>query len=317
MIESVTITNYRINLMIESVTITNYRNESITLTLRSPRVEGLYVRRIASLDPPKATISISETPDFDGGVYNSARATFRNIIMRLGFIPTGTLSVEDIRQSTYRYFPLKRPLTILVTTTNRVLEIVGYVESNTTNIFSKKSEAMISIMCPEAYFKTIESILTVFIGAIETFEFPWSNESTSAPLIEFGVLTVEERQNIIYDGDTETGVIITVKFNGDVEDLSISNTVSGQSFVIDDTRLEAIISGGFSPADVMTLNTVRGNKSMTLLRSAVEYNILDARVDGSDWLTVAKGDNDFFFSASLGQALMEFKIEYHPLYQGV
>ncbi len=303
--------------MIESVTITNYRNESIALTLGSPGVEGLYVRKIAGLDPPSATINISETPDFDGGVYNSSRATFRNIIMKLGFLPTGALSVEDIRQSTYRYFPLKRPLTILITTTNRVLEIVGYVESNRINIFSNRSETMISIVCPEAYFKTIESILTLFIGATETFEFPWSNESTSAPLIKFGVLTVEERQNIIYDGDTETGVIITVKFNGDIDDLVISNTVSGQLFAIDDTRLAAIISGGFSPADVMTLNTVRGNKSMTVLRSGVEYNILDARIDGSDWLTVSKGDNDFFFSASAGQSLMEFQIEHHPLYQGV
>jgi len=303
--------------MIESVTITNYRNESIALTLRSPGVEGLYVRKIGGLDPPKATINIAETSDFDGGIYNSSRTTYRNIILSLGFIPTGTVSVEDIRQSTYRYFPLKRQINILVTTTNRVLEIVGYVESNNIRIFSKRSETMISIICPEAYFKTIESILTVFIGATDIFEFPFSNESTSAPLMEFGVLTVEERQNIIYDGDTETGVIITVKFNGDIEELAISNTVSGQIFVIDDTRLEGIISGGFSPADVMTLNTVRGNKSMTVLRSGVEYNILDARVDGSDWLTVAKGDNDFFFSASLGQDLMEFQIEHHPLYQGV
>lgn len=303
--------------MIESITITNYRNESIALTLRSPGVEGLYVRKIAGLDPPRATINISETPDFDGGVYNSARTTYRNIILRLGFIPTGTVSVEDIRQSTYRYFPLKRELTILVTTSNRVLEIVGYVESNSINIFAKRSETMISIICPEAYFKTIESIFTLFVGTTETFEFPWSNESTSAPLIEFGVVTVDERQNIIYDGDTETGVIITVKFNGDIEDLVIVNTVLNQFFAIDDTRLAAIISGGFSAADVMTLNTVRGNKSMTVLRSGVEYNILDARIDGSDWLTVAKGDNDFYFSATLGESLMEFKIEHHPLYQGV
>jgi len=305
--------------MIESITITNYRNESITLTLRSPEESGLYVKRIAGLDPPKARINMAESLDFDGGVFNSSRVTYRNVIMTLGFLPTGSRTVEDIRQETYKYFPLKREVTIVVKTDNRELEIVGYVESNNVKIFSKNTETLISIVCPETYFKTLESILVVFIGETDNFYFPFSNESLTEPLMEFGILTVEERQNIIYDGDTETGVIVTIRFNGDIEELAISNTVLNQFFMIDDTRLESILPAGFSAGDTLTLNTIRGSKSMTVDREGegAEYNILDARVVGSDWLTVAKGDNDFFFSASLGQNLMEFEIEYHPLYQGV
>jgi len=320
--------------MIESITITNYRDESITLTLTSPEESGLYVRKIIGLDPPKATINMTESLNFDGATFNSSRVTYRNIVMALGFfprpIPSGEegspgdpkmrpsyTSVEDMRQETYIYFPLKRQVKVVVKTTNRELEIYGYVESNNINMFSKRSETVISILCPEAYFKTLESIVTVFLGTIDTFTFPFSNESLIAPLIEFGEILVDARKNIIYDGDTETGIIITVLFRGDVEGLSITNTVSGQTFVIDDTLLAEVVSLGFSSGDELTVNTLRGSKSMTLKRNGVVYNIINARVPGSDWLTVDTGDNDFFFSATLGGDLMNFQIEYHPLYQGV
>lgn len=133
--------------MIKSVKVTNYLNESLTLELTSPEKSGLVIKEITGLGPVEADINMTEFASGDGSYYNSARVGERNIVLNLLYM--GKPDIESTRQLTYKYFPVKKNLTLTFTLDNRVAYIQGYVESNDVNMFSEQSGAQISILCPE------------------------------------------------------------------------------------------------------------------------------------------------------------------------
>ena len=89
----------------------------------------------------------------DGAIFNSSRATFRNIVFSIYFVDIPT--IEDARLASYRWFSLKQKIKIIVKTDYRECECIGYVESNEPNIFSKREKTTISIICPDPYLYSI------------------------------------------------------------------------------------------------------------------------------------------------------------------
>lgn len=121
--------------MIKSLTVTNPKGETLKLELANPDPSGLIVQKIEGLGPPKANINTTELATLDGSLFASSRATNRNIVINLAFLFAPT--IEDARQKTYKFFPIKKPIAIEIETDNRQATITGYVESNTPDIFSQ------------------------------------------------------------------------------------------------------------------------------------------------------------------------------------
>lgn len=168
--------------MIKSITVKNYLNESLTIELTRPEKSGFIVKDITGLGPDKADINIMEIASRDGGAFNSARKNTRNIVMQLLFTydPTltdvGLYSIEDCRHRSYKYFPLKKNVTLTFLTDNREVKIDGYVESNEPDIFSQQEGCQISILCTNPYFRKNRNEIIQRSGHREMFEFPFSNE---------------------------------------------------------------------------------------------------------------------------------------------
>ena len=181
--------------MIKSVTVTNYLGESIKLELGFPEKSGFLIQSITGLGPSKADINVSEIATNDGSIYNSARTTTRNIVFTLGFLFNPT--IEDMRQLSYKYFPLKKRVLLLFETDNRTCEIYGYVESNEPDIFSSQETTKISIICPDPYFYSVVPGIAVFYAIDPIFEFEFSNESLSENLIEFSNIISNTEQTIL------------------------------------------------------------------------------------------------------------------------
>ena len=112
--------------MIRAVTVTNYLGESKRFELAFPDESGFAVQSISGLGPSKADINTTEISTNDGSLYNSARVNSRNIVMslKLMFNP----QIEDTRHDSYKYFPIKKKVTLLIETDNRICETYGYVE---------------------------------------------------------------------------------------------------------------------------------------------------------------------------------------------
>lgn len=414
--------------MIKSLTIINHLGDGIKLELTKPEESGFIVKSIDGLGPVKANINTSTAGASDGSFYNSARLDSRSIVMSLKFLPIGNENIEDVRLRSYKYFPIKKKIQIIVETDRRVLQTSGYVESNEPNIFSNNEGCSITINCPDPLFYSPALNETTFNGVEPMFEFPFENDSLTESLIEFGIIVNRTEELVYYEGDGEVGMTIEIHAVGDVENITLFNVGTGDNMRLDTSKINVVHgvypewipgqtynpldiviyddklyicvnkysgtdnpaiatgrdSGGFSIVywidyatsyplltgetstysgftctyngkkyvrcdggthvgspnrtddvwldltnlyrksrykiiygDTITINTRKGNKSITLLRDGVYYNILNALDKNSSWLTLTHGDNVFSYEAESGATNLQFKIYNNIVYDGV
>lgn len=305
--------------MIKSISITNYLGETIDINLSELYPDnGLMVKSITGLGPAKAKVNTTALATSDGTIYNSARLEQRNIVLNLLFGNSPT--IEDARQRTYKFFPIKKNVEFLIETDNRVAKTEGYVESNEPDIFSQEESNTISIICPFPYFYSAGEnglTTTVFYGIEPLFEFEFSNESLTDSLIEFGSIENQTEKTVYYDGDAEVGVTITIHAIGEARMITIYNTGTREVMKINTTKIAQLTGSGLIAGDDIIIETTHGQKSIKLLRSGIYTNILNCLERGSDWFKLAKGDNVFAYVAEYGSENLQFKIENRSLYEGV
>lgn len=304
--------------MIKSVTITNHLDESIKLDLFNPDESGFIIKNIDGLGPVKANINFKELATNDGSIDNSARLSSRNIVMSLQFIESPT--IEETRLKSYKYFPIKRNIKILIETDNRICETIGRVETNVPTIFSNAEGCQISVLCPNPYFYSAGengANQTIFYGTDPLFEFPFSNESLTEDLIEFGSIENRTEGTVYYDGDAEIGITIQIHAVGEAAGLVIYNTRTRELMRINDDKLKSLIGSGIQAGDEITITTSRGEKGIYILRNGVTTNILNSLEKPIKWFQLSKGDNTFAYTASAGLTNLQFRIENKVIYEGV
>ena len=302
--------------MIKSVKITNHLGEIVTVDLRSPEQSGFFIQNIEGIGPSKSIINLTEVLSYDGAFYNSSRVSSRNIVFDLGFYELPNESIETIRQKTYKFFPMKKEITIEVETDNRVGSTTGYVESNEPDIFSKNENAIISVLCPRAFFYG-DTIQTTFSGVSGGFQFPWQNASLTQPLLKFGDVFIDTAKSVFYTGDEETGVVVYISILGPVTNLTVHNATRGQSMPISSAAIVAQTGAGLQAGDEIIISTLRGSKYIHLIRGGLTYNILNALAVNADWFRIDRGDNVFTYTADSGLANLQFLIEHRIVYGGL
>ena len=487
--------------MIKTVTVTNYLGESLTLELSNPFDIGINVRSIEGIGPPKGNVNYTEIASGDGGQFNSARASIRNITMQLGLMPVPT--VEEARHRVYKYFPLDQQVTLRFETDKRLCEITGWVEECEPDIFSDDETIDVSIVCPDPYFYSVDSQLgTVnFSGVVDEFEFPFENSpdneskiavmamaaransshemkledylqtgivdsdhnyitsygsysvaaieisdassveirwgvsylsmtynfyifkcsvgqsatedtlqyaatvkehwdtatfsidvsdysqsgmktylvvevenslqnakqnaveitlntsgspdpdpdpdpgpepepgedngfpdppgdyplypvevdqaDTTNQYIEFASLVYRQEENVPYDGDVPTGVVMRLHATGEVRNITIYNMDTRERIVISTDRIKAITGHDFNTGDDIIITTTRGSKSIEYVHEGISYNILNALEKDTDWFMLSKGDNVFAYICEYGTEDLQFRLEYPTLYWGI
>ena len=302
--------------MIKSIKVTNPKGESLVLDLFHPEKSGLIVRSISGLGPPKANINSTDLATADGALYSSARASTRNIVFNLQFMFAPT--IEDSRQLTYKYFPLKKLVKIEVETDNRSLETSGYVESNSPDIFSKEETTQISILCLNPFFYDPNPSVTQFATVTPAFEFPFSNESTTESLIKFGTINLDTRSTIDYIGDVDTGVLITIHAIGSVSgSLTIYNVETQEKMVVDLAKIKTLIGKDYGSGDDIIISTVSGDKYVQVLHDGKYTNAIAAIEKLADWFQVSVGRNIFNFTVTKGIENLVMSFSYRNAYGGI
>ncbi len=148
------------------------------MELAFPEKSGFVVLDASGFGPPKATINTSKMATMDGSRLNSTSIDQRNIVLTLAFLPNPT--IEDTRQKSYKYFPVKKTISLLIETDKRLCQTYGSVESNEPVIFNSEAGTQISIICPDPYLYAAgpdSKNVAVFFANNPLFEFPFSNES--------------------------------------------------------------------------------------------------------------------------------------------
>ena len=305
--------------MIKSVTIVNSFGEDITINLGEVEPEhGLSITGIEGLGPTKVDVHMSDLATQDGSIWNNSRASKRNIILHLQFIYAN--SIEDVRQLTYKYFPLKRKVTFHIETDNRIAEAYGYIESNEPDIFAQEETASISILCESPWWfdAGINGIQEMnFADIVSLFEFEFEDPDSESPTLEFSSIEIKRENHVEYRGEVETGIVMSMYATGPFTNPIIYNNLTREAFKIDTTKVASIVGSAVKAGDEIQISTVTNDKYIKLIRDGKEYNILNALDKDVDWLTMEPGENVFSYTADTGELNIMFKILAQVLYTGV
>lgn len=309
--------------MLNKIVVTNPKGEALELELSNPDKSGLTVAKVEGLGPPKANINGQEIANTDGMFYTSARAETRQIIFTLEFRSRtadsqyGELTIEQCRRMCYRFFPLKKKITITVYTDEQILFTTGYVESNEPEIFSMQEYATISVICPDPFMYDTGSGSTIFSGIQPSFQFPFSNESLNTKLIEFGQIWLDTAAVLDYVGTVDTGVVITIHALGACENITLYNIDTNEQIYISTDKIRDVTGVTFGLNDDIILSTVKGDRYCRLLHNGIYYNVIGALGRDVDWFQISNGTNLFGFSAANGENNISVEFSYQNAYMGV
>lgn len=301
--------------MIKAITVINNSNESLTVELANPYESGFAITSIKGLEPVKANITTTDIVTSDGSIYNSSRAENRNIVIEMKLLPAET--IEETRQRTYQYFPIKKRVTLIIETDTRTVVTEGYVEKNEPKIFDKCEKTQISILCPESYLASINSETRTIGGVTPEFEFPFSKNEDDDSEIEFGDITVSDELIVFYEGDVNTGFYMNIHALGPFGDLILYNLTTREQMIIRTKDISDYLGFDIQAGDDINISTVRGNKYVYFVRDGLTYNILACIDLDSDWFEFSKGYNRLGFKATTGYENVQFNITNRVLYEGV
>lgn len=280
-----------------TLTVKNNRGEMLTLS-NNP---AYCVYKITGLTPPQATINASVNTTSDGSRVNNVRLENRNIVI----YTTIEGDCEKNRLNLYKYFPVKREITLYFSHGSREVHIEGVVELIECDIFASKQIAQISIICPKPYFKAAETLVNSFGDVASRFEFPFSIPKAG---IEFSTSTANQRKSIINTGDVDTGVIIELFAIGTVANPVVYNVFTNGKIMLNCTM---------AASDKIVINTNVGEKSITLIRNGVSTNAMGYMSPDSEWFVITNGDNVFTYDADSGTANLQITFRTSLLYSGV
>lgn len=266
--------------------------------------ENYQVTDISGLNPPNANINTSSYANGDGSSFNSSRIPDREIVITIYI----NGDIQRNRLALYKHFRNKEWCKIYYESESRNVYIEGYVQTLEVSPFDMKQIAQISILCPNPYFKDLETIVQSISKVLKKFTFPFSINKNEP--ISFSSLEVEKVTNVINDSESETGLIINVEFLGTVNKLEIRNVDTGEVFIIEYE---------FTKNDKLAINCNRGSKSVILTREAIEYNLIPYVKKGSTFFQLGIGDNNFSFLADEGSSdmIVDIHFKYYKVYLGV
>lgn len=256
---------------------------------------------ITGLTPPQATINSSVNTTQDGSEINSARVEVRNIVLYM----TLEGDIERNRINLYKYFTPKKKVTLYYKNDTRDVYIEGMVELIECDLFTNKQIAQVSIICGKPYFKSLDTLITSFSNVTSYFEFPFSVSSNG---MEISAITTDIQKSIIYTGDIDTGVVITLFATGTVVNPVIYDVSRNTQFKLNMT---------LNNADTVIINTSVGEKSVQLLRAGVYSNALGYMTPDSEWFTLEAGDNIYAYKCDSGDANLQITFTTTLLYGGV
>jgi phage-related protein len=126
-----------------------------------PETDLIQIRDIKGIDPVKAAVNTSLFGSVDGASFTGSSVATRNIVLTLHPNPDwDDWKFENLRHMLYLYFMPKKPTRLVFYRDNRPpVEISGIVESCEVNQFSKDQEIVVSIICPDPYFRSVEPII--------------------------------------------------------------------------------------------------------------------------------------------------------------
>lgn len=264
--------------------------------------EKYAITSITGLGPPDAAINTINVGSFDGERYNSSKTAMRNIVMTIAILG----DIEANRIALYSVFKSKEWIRFYYKNGIRDVYIDGYVESAPIDLFSENQEVQVSILCPQPFFENAEEIIKDMNLIISMFYFPFSIEET--PGIPFSAYDENLERVITNEGEIERGMIIELNAFDVVKNPKIFNKNTLEFFGL---NIE------MQKGDKITISTIKGSKTVSLLRNGINVNIFNNIMKDITWLQLEPGDNLFTYEAEEGTEYLNILFRHRDNFEGV
>lgn len=276
------------------IKIENARGEVLDLSA-DPR----FVPILTGTGPPAATINRAKIATADGSRFNSSTVDERNLLLTI-YIQR---DVARARLTLYKYIATKAYIKVYYQADGLDVWAEGYVETAEVDPWSMEESMQVSIVCPQPYWSDVAETYTDASNTETLFEFPFSIGSEGMELSTRNESNTTFIQN---NGHVDTGVIFLLEAKTRSLQPRIYNLSTGEyiGFYVD------MLVG-----DRLLINTADGSKSVVLIRDGVETNYINTIMEGSKWLKMAVGQNEFTYTADEG--VINLGIYHTNRYQGV
>lgn len=283
--------------------IENGKGDLITLTQNESQFQ---VFKIDGLNPPNANINFTDIAGMDGARFNSSKLETRNLVIYIKLCG----DVEANRILLYQYFSTKESCKFYYKNGQRDVFIEGYVQTVEVTPFTNNQIMQVSLICPQPYFKSIDEVVADISKLVFDFQFPFSiNNNVPVTISHFD----SDRLTTVWNNsDSESGVIIEITVLAAISKIMLRNTNTNESMTINN-------SSGFQAGDVVTINTYRGEKAVSLMRNMVKTNLFSMLQSGFTFFQLAAGYNEFTYQIDNGNndEWVRVNFKYHSMYRGV
>lgn len=281
--------------------IENANGEILTLT----GTEAVYqIISIVGVNPPQAQVNTAAIAGLDGALFNSSKLNTRNIVLTVKI----NGNAEANRLNLYKYFKTKEKCRFYFANDTLDVFIDGYIQNVECDLFSNSETAQISIICPSPYFQSVQQHIADTANVTPEFEFPFSI-NFDEPVI----ISTFHDADVVYvenDAETECGAEIVLDVKTPCSTIALNNAVTGEGLVL---------NYEFREFDRIVINTVKGQKSVTLIRDGVQSNLFSAVQLGSVFFQLVPGNNiiQFLIDGVADQMAVYITFKYYLNYRGV
>lgn len=279
-----------------SLSVQNAKGDKLQLSFNPD-----YLVRAEGLNSLSANINSTKSAGADGSTLNSAALNERNIVFYINILQP----IETNRNKLYKFFNVKNKVRIYYK--NKLLNVYidGIVETFDCEPFSKSETAIVSIICNDPYFKAVTESTYSFVNIKPLFKFPFAIPAAG---VAFGDI-MRSTNILVNHGDVESGIII--------EFYARTSQILNPSFFNRTTQKYISLTFDMQQGDTIRINTNKRQKSITLIRDGISSNIINCMVSGSEWVTLAAGENEISYSADEGQSNLDTRVYTTNKYMGV
>jgi hypothetical protein len=264
--------------------------------------EKYVVLAVSGLNPPPASIFTAKSPNRKGVKYNGSTLGERNIVCTIKILG----DVEKNRNDLYAWIDTEQYCKVYYRNGTKNVFCEGHIQDCDIDMFTDNEVISLAILCENPYWKDLQEISADISALLKQFTFPFAIDAAGIP---FSTMRENNSTNV-FNAGAETGVKITVKCKGTLENLLIYNA--------NDTSKRFTINYTFPPDWVIVIDTENSPKTVKAIApDGEEINMLKYVGNNPTWFTLKKGNNLFGYTADSGAADAEITIGFRNLYSGV
>lgn len=273
---------------------------------------------VAGIYGISANVTTSENTTVDGSTYQGSTAKQRNIVITAQM--DGNYKAN--RDFLYRVFKLKSTGKFTYMEDGDTKEIDYKVEDIDIGETGVVRDIVISLICPDPFFKDLEDVEVVMASWVDDLEFPVCFPEEG---MEFGHREADLVKEIENDtGADNIGIMAVIRADGAVKNPAIYHSEAGEY-----TKLEMELASG----QIVIITTGQDKKKAWLLEDVSQsevsekgyealisekgVNINEYLSEGSEFIQLQHGKNTITYTADKGINYMSVSIFYRLLYLGV